>query len=250
MLGRQEEKGTTEDEVVGWYHWLNGHEFEQTLGDGEGQGSLACWGPRGRKESDTTEWLNNERRNYVKMRSYWRGMGPESIWLIVFVEKLQTFREKCHKKTEAMHITSSETEVMHAKVKDGWQPPKPGERPGMDSFSEPSEGNNPWASLVAQLVKNLPAMQETLVQFLGQENPLRGDRLPIPVFLDFPGGSDGKKFACNAGNLGSIPGLGRSPGEGNSYPLQDSGLENPHGQRSLVGYSPRGCKESAHDWAT
>jgi len=96
----------------------------------------------------------------------------------------------------------------------------------MDSFSEPSEGNNPWASLVAQLVKNLPAMQETLVRFLGQENPLRGDRLPIPVFLDFPGGSDGKKFACNAGNLGSIPGLGRSPGEGNSYPLQYFGLEN------------------------
>ena len=37
---RQEEKGTTEDEIVGWYHWLNGHEFEQTPGDGEGQGSL------------------------------------------------------------------------------------------------------------------------------------------------------------------------------------------------------------------
>ena len=55
MLGRQEEKGTTEDEVVGWYHWLNGHEFEQTLGDVEGQGSLACCGPWGRKESDTTE---------------------------------------------------------------------------------------------------------------------------------------------------------------------------------------------------
>ena len=42
----------------------------------------------------------------------------------------------------------------------------------MDSFSEPSEGNNPWASLVAQLVKNLPAMQETRVQYMGQEDPL------------------------------------------------------------------------------
>ena len=46
---RQEEKGTTEDEMVGWHHWSNGHEFEQTLGDGEGQGSLVCWGPWGRR---------------------------------------------------------------------------------------------------------------------------------------------------------------------------------------------------------
>ena len=45
--------------------------------------------------------------------------------------------------------------------------------------------------------------------------------------MDFPGGSDGKEFTCNMGNLGSIPGLGRSPGEGNVYPLQYSGLENP-----------------------
>ena len=42
----------TEDEVVGWHHRLDGHEFEQTLGDGEGQGGLACCSPRGRKEAD------------------------------------------------------------------------------------------------------------------------------------------------------------------------------------------------------
>ena len=47
--------------MVGWHHWLNGHEFEQALGDGEGQGSLACCSPWGRKESDTTEQLNNNR---------------------------------------------------------------------------------------------------------------------------------------------------------------------------------------------
>ena len=51
---RQEEKGTTEDKLVGWHHWLNGHEFEQTPGVGEGQGSLACCSPWGHKESDTT----------------------------------------------------------------------------------------------------------------------------------------------------------------------------------------------------
>ena len=55
---RQEEKGTTEDEMVGWHHWLNGHEFEQAPGDGDGQGSLVCCSPWGWKESDTTEWLN------------------------------------------------------------------------------------------------------------------------------------------------------------------------------------------------
>ena len=76
-----------------------------------------------------------------------------------------------------------------------------------------------WASLVAQLVKNPPAMQE----ILGQEDPLdswvrkipwRRDRLPPPVFLGFPCGSAGKESVCCAGDLGSIPGLGRSPGEG------------------------------------
>ena len=50
----QEERGTTEDEMVGWHHWPNGHEFEQTLGDGEEQRSLACCNPWGHKESDTT----------------------------------------------------------------------------------------------------------------------------------------------------------------------------------------------------
>ena len=56
---RQEEKGTTEDKVAGCHHWLNGHESEQAPGGGEGQGSLACCSPWGRKESDTTEWLNS-----------------------------------------------------------------------------------------------------------------------------------------------------------------------------------------------
>ena len=56
--------------------------------------------------------------------------------------------------------------------------------------------------------------------------------------LGFPGGSAGKESACNEGDLGSIPGLGRSPGGGHGNPLQFSGLENPCGQRSLVGCSP------------
>ena len=89
--------------------------------------------------------------------------------------------------------------------------------------------------LIAQLVKNLPAMQETPIQFLGLEDPLEKESLPTPVFLGFPCGSAGKESACNAEDLGSVPGLGRTPGEGKVYPLQYSGLENS---------MDWGCKES------
>ena len=55
----RQEKGTTEDKMVGWHHWLDGHEFKQALGDGEGQGSLACCSPWCYRELDTTKGLNN-----------------------------------------------------------------------------------------------------------------------------------------------------------------------------------------------
>ena len=64
----QEEKGTTEDEMVGWHHLLNGCEFEQTLGNSEGQGSLGCCSLWGHKESDTTEWLNNKYVNHISIK--------------------------------------------------------------------------------------------------------------------------------------------------------------------------------------
>ena len=62
--------------------------------------------------------------------------------------------------------------------------------------------------------------------------------------MGFPGGSDGRESTCNAGDLGSIPGLGRYLGGEHGNPLQCSCLENPHGQRRLVGCSPWGRKES------
>ena len=80
--------------------------------------------------------------------------------------------------------------------------------------------------MIAQLVKNPCAMQETPVQFLGSEDLLEKNMLPTPVLLGFPCGSAGKESTCNAGDLVSIPGLGRSPAEGKGYPLQYSGLEN------------------------
>ena len=66
----------------------------------------------------------------------------------------------------------------------------------------------------------------------------------ICLSIGFPTGSDGKESFCNVGDLGSIPGLGRCPGGGHGNPPQYSCLENPHGQRSLEGYSLWGLKES------
>jgi len=66
----------------------------------------------------------------------------------------------------------------------------------------------------------------------------------MPLHWGCPGGSDGKESACDAGDLGSIPGLGRSPGGGHGNPLQYSCLENPLEQRSLAGCSPWRRKES------
>ena len=60
---RQEEKGITEDEVVGWYHWLDGPEFEEALGVDDGLGSLVCSSPWGCKDLDMTEWLNWTEKN-------------------------------------------------------------------------------------------------------------------------------------------------------------------------------------------
>ena len=71
-----------------------------------------------------------------------------------------------------------------------------------------------------------------------------GIQLAGKHILDFPGWPDGKGFTCNAGDLASIPGLGRSPGGGYGNPLKYSSLENPHGQMKLAGYSPWGYKES------
>ena len=68
----RKEKGMTADKMVGWHHRLNAHEFEQALGDGEGQGSLVCCSPWGHKESDVTEWMNNGSffwLSYIRIKS-------------------------------------------------------------------------------------------------------------------------------------------------------------------------------------
>ena len=82
------------------------------------------------------------------------------------------------------------------------------------------------ASLIAQLVKNPPAVQETWFNSWVGKICWRRDKLPAPVFLGFPGSSAGKESSHNAGDLGFIPGLGRSPGKVKGDPLQHPGLEN------------------------
>ena len=67
----QEEKGTTEDEVAGWHHWLYGHESEWTPGVGDGQGGLACCDSWGHKESDTTERLNWTEKHQLSIPHRW-----------------------------------------------------------------------------------------------------------------------------------------------------------------------------------
>ena len=78
-----------------------------------------------------------------------------------------------------------------------------------------------WAS-----VYGVTQSQTRLKRLSRSSSSWRRDRLPTLVFLGFPGGSAGRESACNAGDLGLIPGLGRSLGEGKGYPLQYSGLEN------------------------
>ena len=85
--GWRQEKGTTEDEIVGWHHWLNGHEFGQTPGVGDGQGGLVCCSPCGRQESDTAERLNwtdwkSQAKVLMAMNGVVPSLGPE--------EKLRT----------------------------------------------------------------------------------------------------------------------------------------------------------------
>ena len=75
----QEEKGTTEDEMVGWHHRLDGHEFEWTPGDGDGEGGLACCDSWGRKELDTTELLNWTELIEAIRRSLWEFPGDPVV---------------------------------------------------------------------------------------------------------------------------------------------------------------------------
>ena len=81
MLGKIEgrrRRGWQSMKMVGWHHRFNGHEFEQTLGESDGQGSLAFCSPWGCKELDTTEWLNNREPGRCRVKCWWSGVIPET----------------------------------------------------------------------------------------------------------------------------------------------------------------------------
>ena len=100
------------------------------------------------------------------------------------------------------------------------------------------------ASLVAQLVKSSPAMQEISVQLLVRKIPWRRDRLPTPLLLDFPGDSAGKESAHNWGDMGLIPGWGRTPGEGKATSSSIPAWRIPWTVQSMESQRVR------HNWAT
>ena len=106
------------------------------------------------------------------------------------------------------------------------------------------------ASLIAQLVKKLPAMQRPRIDSWVGKICWRRDRLPTPVFLDFHCGSAGKESTCNVRDLGSIPVLGRSPGEGNGYRLQYSCLEYSMDRGAWQTTVHGDSQRVRQDWAT
>ena len=199
----RQEKGTTEDEMVGWHHQLNGHEFEQTLGIGEVHGSLACCSPWGRKESDLTEWLNNN--NQITEREI-----NETTPFTIASKRIKYLGTSLPKKAKDLY--SERYKTLMKEIKDD---------------------TNRW--------------RDILCSWIGRINVIKMTIMPNYNTPGFPGGSDAKESACNAGNLGLIPGLGRSPGGEHGNPLQYSCLENPHGQRSPVSCSPWG-RRVGHDW--
>ena len=112
-IGGRREKGTTEDEMAGWHHWLDGHESEWTLGVGDVQGGLACCDSWGRKESDTTERLNWTEQNwrdntqklslnfliYVHRKVYLRSIIQKTWCLALFLTFYGKKIQKCKRDT-------------------------------------------------------------------------------------------------------------------------------------------------------
>ena len=148
-------------------------------------------------------------------------------------------------------------------VGDGIQPSHPLSSPSPPAPNPSQHQSFPMSQLfawggqstgVSALASFLPKKSQSLLKLMSFESVMPSNHLILccpllllpsifPASWSFPGGSDGKESACNAGDRGSIPGSERSPGEGNGYPLQYSCLEKSM-NRSLVGGSPWGCTES------
>ena len=149
--------------------------------------------------------------------------------------------------------------VPHTVLGMGQQQNRKAEKPDLNEYifwqqvnQETKIGNNYklwWAPLVAQVVQN--SLQCRRPQFNSEVGKIswRRDRLPTPASMGLPGGSDSKASVCNAGDLGSIPGLGRSPGGGHGNPLQYSPGEFPWTEEPS-GLWLMGSQGAGHDWGT
>ena len=152
---KKEEK-MTEDEMVGWHHWFNGHELGQTLRDGEGQGGLERCSPWGHKESDMTEWLNNSTTGNPDKNSPWKSpLRSRDCW-------------------------------------DGMEPPKTTDREGNGTqlqyscLENPMDGGARWAA-VHGVAKSRTRLSDFTFTFLHWRRKWQ----PTPVFL--PGESQGRE---------------------------------------------------------
>ena len=186
-----EEKGTTEDEMAGWHHWLDGRESEWTPGVGDGQGGLVCCDSWGRQELDMTEWLN------------WTESTEQPSKTVIITLILQMTTETQRVKSPA---SSNPSDKGRAKPQaQFWLGILCGlaNKCGINQFGDSIWWDFPFA----------------ILSFMR--------KYFSPVFLSILGSSDGNVSACNGGDLGLIPGSGRSPGEGNGNLLQYSCLENP-----------------------
>ena len=183
--------------MAGWHHRLDGHECEQAPGVGDGQGSLACCGPWGHKESDMTEWLN---------WTVWCTLSGVYVfykWLcfVYFIVLYGIVQYLCFK-------------------------------PRMSATKQKQRGCG-WYRLLLMTLQlyHLPPLLPPPVGnsscLFTRCHPLHAGCCTVllhfsryyPVRFSFPGGSDGKESACNAGDLASVRRSGRFPAEGNGYPL-------------------------------
>ena len=157
----QEEKRVTEDEMVGWHHWLSAYQFAQALGNGYGQGSLACCS-LGSKESDMTERRNNDNASKPYLSSLTRGRNHTSCIARWNLNPLAT-RELLG----ALHFWQVTGACIYY-----WSRIIVWESVLQEISLHLFNRSQTWPSLVAQTVKNLPAMQETRARSLGLEDPL------------------------------------------------------------------------------
>ena len=183
---RAQEEGVTEDKIVRYHHWLNGHEFEQTLGDSEGQRSLACCSPWGGKVRHdlATEHLWHCANSYGEHPDKSLSSRYSYFTLLEINDQNmnRSFLQPGSLNTWEIFLFQGHFPYLPTRRAEESQ----GEEVGEEVFIKNFQKTPCQVSLITQLVKNSPAMQETPVNSWVRKIQWRRDRLPTPVFLGFP----------------------------------------------------------------